>query len=99
MGTSSTVRRKELLSIFLMGFMSLMIREYGKWKEDEDALAGMKCVGQDTARNEISQVGENPIRVRRATSLQMYPADVKIYFRFMVNNILKRIGRIDHEHR
>lgn len=64
------VRREELLSIFLMGLMSLMTQEYGQWKQYEDALAGMKCVGQDIARNEISQVGENHLRVLRATILR-----------------------------
>lgn len=59
----------------------------------------MRCVGQDIARNEISQVGENRIRVLKAAILNMCSVDIKIYFRFMVHNILEKIGIIDHEHR
>lgn len=59
----------------------------------------MRCVGKDIARNDISQGGENCIRVLRATILIMDSVEIKIYFRYMVHRILENIGILDHEHR
>lgn len=78
-----------------------------KWQEDtsiengkcEDDLSGMRCVGKDIARNDISQVGENCIRVLRATILIMDSVEIKIYFRYMVHRILENIRILDHERR
>lgn len=73
--------------------------ELRKWKQYKDDLASMRCVGQDIARNEISQVGEDHIRVLRATILNMCSVDIKIYFRYVVHKILEKTGALDHEHR
>lgn len=73
--------------------------ELRKRKQCKDDLASMQCVGQDIARNEISQVGEDHIRVLKATILNMYSVDIKIYFRYMVYKILEKTGTLYHDHR